>query len=251
MKKLSIAVAAVAAFASVPALAADLGVRRQQPVTKAPAYAPAPVAFWNGFYVGAQGGYQFGRVRQDEFAVATGVSTGINSNWDASGAVGGVHAGFNLQSGAFVYGIEGDIEASGVRGNNNVAAPFTGTNFENRWQGSVRGRLGLAMGPTLLYATGGVAIADLAGTYSVGAGPQQTFRSTETGWTVGAGVEFAVAQNWTTRLEYRYTDFGTLTDNPSAAAVPGNFGYRNDVDFHTVRVGVSYKFGGGPVVASY
>lgn len=251
MKKLTIALAAVAAVASAPAFAADLRVNAQRPVAKAPAYAPAPVAFWNGFYVGAQGGYQWGRVRQEEFAIATGLNTGVNPNWDASGAVGGLHAGFNLQSGAFVYGLEGDIEASGVRGDNVVAAPFTSTNFESRWQGSVRGRLGVAMGPALLYATGGLAFAELAGTYYVGGGPQQTFRSTEAGWTVGAGVEYALAQNWTSRIEYRYTDYGRVTDNPSAAVVPGGFGYRNDVDFHTLRVGVSYKFGGGPVAASY
>jgi outer membrane immunogenic protein len=108
------------------------------------------------------------------------------------------------------------------------------------------------MGPTLLYATGGLAFADLAGTYYVGAGPRQEFRSTEAGWTVGAGLEYAVAPNWTTRIEYRYTDYGQLTDTPSAAVVPGGFGYRNNVDFHTVRLGLSYKFGGGgPVVASY
>jgi outer membrane immunogenic protein len=244
MKKLAFALASATALVSAPALAADLG---RMPV-KAPAYVAAAPMLWNGFYIGGQVGYQWGTNRQTEF-VTGGGATGIATSWNADGVVGGVHAGYNLQAGAMVFGLEGDIEGSGVRGNNVVAAPFTSTNFESRWQASLRGRLGVAWGPTLLYATGGVAFADLHHIYFVGTGPGESFNGTQTGWTLGAGLEYAFSPAWSARVEYRYTDFGRLTD-ASLIAAPG-FTYRNRDDFHTVRLGVSYRFGGGPVVASY
>src|SRR5215212_5250219 len=110
MKKLTLALAAATALISAPALAADLGVR---PMAKAPAYvAPVAYANWNGFYIGAQVGYQWGRNRERDFD-ALGF-TGFAQDWDSDGIVGGVHAGFNFQTGVIVWGIEGDIEASGV-----------------------------------------------------------------------------------------------------------------------------------------
>jgi outer membrane immunogenic protein len=97
----------------------------------------------------------------------------------------------------------------------------------------------MAFGPTLLYATGGVAFADLRDRLT-GPGGVETFDRTRAGWTVGAGAEWAISPAWSTRLEYRYTDFGNFTD-VSAVAAPG-FSYQHNPTFHTVRLGVSYHF---------
>jgi outer membrane immunogenic protein len=240
MKKTTYALAAtVAALGVSPALSADLG---RMP-TKAPYYAPAPAAMlWNGFYIGAQIGYGWGRDRSREFVTATGVGTGINPGFGTDGFLGGVHAGYNYQMGGMVLGLEGDFEGSDVSGGARVLAPFTSSAFDSRWQGSLRGRVGAAFGPSLLYVTGGAAFADLRYAYQVGAGPVETFNRTKTGWTLGAGAEYAISPNWSTRLEYRYTDFGSVT-NASVVAAPG-FSYQQDPSFHTVRLGVSYRFGG-------
>ncbi|MBN8921248.1 MAG: porin family protein [Rhizobiales bacterium] len=160
----------------------------------------------------------------------------------SDGVVGGLHLGYNYQVGTMVFGIEGDFEGSGVSGDSTVAAPFTSMSFDSRWQGSIRGRLGAAFGPTLLYVTGGAAFADFRHELQVGGGPIEEFDRSKTGWTVGAGVEYALSQNWSTRLEYRYTDYGRVT-NVSTIAAPG-FTYRDDPSFHTVRLGVSYRFPG-------
>ena len=239
MKKLALAFASLAVLTAAPAFAADL--RRQQAPQPQPYAAVVPPFLWNGFYIGAQVGYAWGRDRSEEFVSATGLATGVDPRFSTSGALGGLHAGYNYQFSNLVFGIEGDIEASGIRGAVNVAAPNTSVDFDSRWQGSVRGRFGYAFGPSLFYVTGGVAFADLKHDLFVGAGPVERFRRTETGWTAGAGFEYALSPNWSTRLEYRYTDFGQLTE-ASAVAAPG-LSYRHDPNFHTVRLGVSYRFG--------
>lgn len=231
---------AVAVVLAAPAFAADLG----RPITKAPAYVAAPIVNWNGFYVGGQVGYQFGRNRVTE------LPSGFGGDYDVDGVVGGGHLGYNFQFGNFVLGIEGDIEGSGVEGNG-LVAPGVNSAFESRWQASLRGRLGMTYGNALLYVTGGAAWADIKTIYNNPGFPPQvgdTFKDTQTGWTVGAGAEWMFAPAWSARVEYRYTDFGRFTD---VLPTSGFGNYRNDVDFHTVRVGVSYHFGGGPVVANY
>ena len=100
------------------------------------------------------------------------------------------------------------------------------------WQGSIRARAGFAFDRALIYATGGFAFAGLSD--GIGASDDDTL----TGWTLGAGVEYAFTNNLTTRLEYRYTSFDD--DNNVFDGVDlGD----NEVEFHTVRVGLSYKFG--------
>jgi outer membrane immunogenic protein len=238
MKKTTFLVALMAAMAATPTLAADL---RRAPPPHAQAYAPAPVLYWHGFYVGGQVGYAWGRNRSTEFDTVTGIATGIDPRFDTNGFVGGLHLGYNYQMGGLVLGLEGDFEGSTVDGNVTVPGPATSTAFDSRWQGSVRGRIGAAFGPALIYATGGVAFADLRHDLSVGGGAPERFQETKAGWTAGAGIEYALSQNWSTRLEYRYTDLGRVT-NVSAVAAPG-FTYRHEPEFHTVRLGVSYRFG--------
>ena len=268
MKKLLLVGVALVAISSVPAIAADMGAR-PAPVYKA---APAVVApnNWTGFYVGGQVGYQWSDSDlTSTLAVPFGgfpAGTLLSSNeLDAHGVVGGGHVGFNWQSGQLVFGIEGDFEWSGVDGSDivlptatafglgAVPGPFA---FSQNWQASLRGRLGWVWDRFMVYATGGVAWMDydLAIT---GGGPPVTVSAshTATGWTIGGGLEWGMYANWTARLEYRFTQFKSESfTGPAGGPFAAVSSFGDDVDFHTVRVGLSYKFGDwgkGPVVGRY
>ena len=162
--------------------------------------------------------------------------------------VGGLHAGYNHQIGTFVLGVEGDIEYSGLKGG--YRNPINGIDSKIGWQGSLRARAGFAVDRALIYATGGLALADIKHTY-INPPVAEGFSKTRVGWTLGAGVEYSFTQNITGRVEYRYTDFGKTRYN-SLVAFPGA-SYRQHSTNHTVRVGLSYLFntGSSSIVAKY
>src|ERR1044072_2559639 len=150
MKKILLAAAAAMALAG-PSLAADM----RAPVMKAPV--AAPISSWNGCYIGAQGGYAWGTTGYDLNIPATPNS---GFDFDANGGVAGGHLGCNMQFNQWVLGIEGDIEWKGIRGDDGGRGG-TIDKISGNWGASLRGRLGFAMGPTLFYATGGVAWLDV------------------------------------------------------------------------------------------
>jgi outer membrane immunogenic protein len=227
-------------LAASAASAADLPARTMAPA--APFVAAVPVFTWTGFYVGAQVGYGW-NANDNDFVLPSGyVVQGGDFGDEGDGFLAGVHAGYNVQLGSFVVGVEGDIE--GVFGDDNddlvIVGPgggvFTNYGFAGNaldWQGSIRARAGFAFDRTLIYATGGFAFAGVSDGFGI-LGNDDTL----TGWTLGAGVEYAFTNNLTTRLEYRYTNFDG-GDNFFNNVALGS----NDIEFHTVRVGLSYKFG--------
>jgi len=242
MKKILLA-GAFAALAT-SAVAADLPSRRA-PV----AYAPvaAPIFTWAGLYVGADVGYAWGKDAQKQHNPAGALIESHSTK--TKGLLGGLYAGYNWQSGAFVYGLEGDVELSNVRGTF-VYANGDSTKQSVGVQGSVRGRLGYAIDRTLLYVTGGVAIADQKHRVELANGTFESASKVRAGWTLGAGVEYAISNNWIARAEYRYTDFGKNSQTLAVTA-PG-FSFKNHDTDHAVRLGVSYKFGGpSAIVAKY
>lgn len=257
MKKVLLAGAALVAISSIPAVAADLGAR-PAPVYKA---APAVVApyNWSGFYVGGQVGYQWNANDQSVSAFAPGGAFFDGPfGFSARGVVGGGHVGYNWQFGQWVAGIEGDFEGSGVKGD--VTIPATSPvgpgafSVDQKWQASLRGRLGWTWDRVMIYGTGGIAWGNFDATATnLAAVLSESWSDTLTGWTLGAGVEWALWQNWTGRVEYRYTDYKSFTGVSSVVAPGGSFG-TDDLKFHTVRAGLSYRFGDwgkGPMVARY
>ncbi|AZV18414.1 outer membrane protein [Mesorhizobium sp. M7A.F.Ce.TU.012.03.2.1] len=203
----------------------------------ADALVEAPVAYeWSGYYVGAQLGYNWGHVDSHDVNIDDGSSDWADA-WKSDGVIGGIHAGYNQAFNSIVLGVEADLEASGAGGS--VDSAYAG-NIKTKIdvQGSLRARLGYAVGPALLYGTGGLAVAHFDTKYDDGTTTDSS-SNTKAGWTVGAGIEYAFAQNWTTRVEYRYSDFGTFSDNP---ATDSSWLYPTDVTTQTVRFGVSYKF---------
>jgi|SRR5271155_4388486 len=212
-----------------PALAADLP---QAPPPQAPAvYMPvvAPVYNWGGIYFGINGGYAFGSSDWN----GGGLSTG---SFDTSGFLVGGTLGANFQTDAFVFGVETDIDYTGINGTFDACNPgIPGANCEtsNNWLGTTRLRAGYAADRVLFYGTGGAAYGNVQAS-SAGV----TTTSTEFGWTAGAGVEAALADNWTARVEYLYVDLS----NASCGATCGNAPV--DVSFtqSLIRVGVDFKF---------
>ena len=242
MKKLLLISTAVVALAS-GAQAADLGVPRA-PVAAA---VVAPVFSWNGVYIGVQAGYSWGHATATQYTAGTNTIIDV-SRYSPNGFVGGVHIGYNHQINNFVLGLEADLEGAGINGRFTY---LNGDVWRSRIsvQGSVRARLGVAVDRALLYVTGGVALSNLQDSAIDAAGVSAS-RSGRAGWTAGAGVEYAFTPNWTARVEYRYTDYGSRRFNLAPAAGT-DASFRNNN--HTVRLGVSYLFSTGPsaVVARY
>ncbi|WP_061029897.1 outer membrane protein [Bradyrhizobium sp. CCH5-F6] len=207
MKRLVVGAAAlVAAGWTASAKAADLNYGQRAPYT---VNQPLNAYSWAGPYLGGNIGYEWGSVD--------------NNPSKPSGFVGGVQAGYNFQNGPWVFGVEGDIQATGA---DDTFAPWK---FSNPWFGTLRGRAGYAFSNVLFYGTAGLAFGELRG---------QTFGWTEShttaGWTIGAGAEVGLASNWSVKLEYLYIDLST-----SQFAITG---VSNGYSASVVRAGVNYRF---------
>jgi outer membrane immunogenic protein len=240
MKKLLLGSVAILALAIPPAAhAADLPAA---PAYKAPAYVPAPVWNWNGFYLGVEGGGGWARTNQ---ADTSGVTTG---NYNQSGGLAGGTAGWNWQFNNFVFGLEGDLSWANINGTVSTPICAGGTCFTNlQWFATERARAGFTWGQFLVYATGGAAEASIkAGQDACGGVLTICGTNSRLGWTVGGGVEAMFAPNWSAKLEYLYADFGTHTSY--TPIIPVNVTERVNI----VRAGINYHFNwGGPVVARY
>jgi outer membrane immunogenic protein len=242
MKKfLLTTVAFVAVGATVPALAADLPARTTY--TKAPAYV-APLYNWTGFYIGGNIGGAFSG--NNSFA---GLATGNNSD---GRFLGGLQVGYDYQFAPnLVLGVEGQYSWLANNSNGIVFPGGFAYNNNQRALGAVTGRIGYTWGPALLYVKGGYAYSDNNESVTLAGAPAAVAFSGDhrNGYTVGAGLEYMFAQNWSAKIEYQYYDFGTSSFIAPAALAPfGNF----RTDDHVVKVGVNYRFNwGGPVVAKY
>lgn len=257
IKKFLLSTVALAALAGTAA-AADLPSRRAPPVYVPP---PIPVFTWTGFYIGGQVGYEFGKSNALSTRTATGGVIAGNSA-SPKGVIGGAHIGYlfstqalgfgnGLFGGGLVAGVEGDVDGSNYRSGYALGAinDFTRQNI----QGSVRGRLGVAVDRALFYATGGAAFGDLRNNYFNNVnGLTDSYSHTRVGYTVGGGVEYAFTNNWSARVEYRYTDFGSFNDT-LGNSTGGAVNVRHRETDNRVQAGISYRFNGFavPVVARY
>src|SRR5580700_4778367 len=228
---------AVAASALVaPALAADLPPPVVPPPQAPAAYIPAAPAFtWTGFYIGLNTGYAFG---QSNWTSPMG-STGY---FNVNGALAGGTIGGNYQIGQLVVGAEGDFDWQNVRGalvGGNCTLPGAvpaSCKSASNWVGTFRGRVGYAFDRVLLYATGGGAVANIKA--SLNALPWAG--STELGWSSGIGIEVAMTDNWTAKVEYLAVGFEHASCGLANcfAAPPVSVIFYESM----VRGGVNYKF---------
>jgi outer membrane immunogenic protein len=233
-------------------LFAGAGAAVAADIPTAPYKAPPPyyrTYDWTGFYVGANVGGGWGNAKSD-FSFAP-LPPFVSADNNLFGAVGGVQAGYNWQSGPAVFGFEADFQWSGLKGGLDAPCPppiCTGlvASFDQKmpWFGTVRGRLGYASDGWLIYATGGYAYARFETDAFASAGAiSASFARSETrsGWTAGAGIEIALARNWTARLEYLYLDFGTSDRTWTFDGLPP-LTDSTRLFTNVVRGGVNYRF---------
>ena len=263
MKKqllLGVAFSAIMGFA--PAMGADL------PVKAAPYRAPVVAPYnWTGFYVGGNVGYSWGDgdLTYNESAFGFfGLPTSISGSHNLDGAIGGFQAGYNWQlDNRWVAGFETDFQWSGEKASTTFSDPysvdFEGGNISGNlsskllWFGTVRGRVGVLATPTILiYVTGGLAYGRLEASGSITDTFQgSTFASwsfsrstTKAGWTVGGGVEGAIAntREWTWKVEYLYMDLGSVNGTGYDNDFGGPYNWEAKFTDNIVRAGVNYRF---------
>ncbi len=268
------AAAALTVAGALAAQAADLPTKKQAP---APVFVPPPFT-WTGFYIGANVGGIWSSGSRSATLIPGGTDAflsgyfpgGIGSN--QSGFLGGGQAGYNWQTGAWVFGVETDFDGSSLSKTFNYAStPFAGAGvpvgvlgdslYVNAkasldWLGTTRGRVGFVATPDnrlMFYATGGVAYGGGSTNFNVydatgGAYWSGSPSKQRTGWTVGGGVEYAITNNITIKGEYLYADLGsqniTTAGNIAATTLfPGTYATAKiNYDASIFRAGVNYKF---------
>jgi outer membrane immunogenic protein len=237
MRRMAMLVLAAVAFTSagVSAAVADepppraakksKAVLKTKPITKAP---PPSRATSSGFYVGVNGGYNWGRATLSGFPF-------LENSFDARSGMAGITFGYNAQSGSVVYGFETDLDAAWMSATNWGLPPCFACEVQLRYFGTLRGRVGYAVGKALPYFTAGLAYGGLK-TSNLLLGTSE--KDAKFGWTVGGGVEYAIAGAWSMKFEYLYfelekMDCGVLTCGANA-----------EVEFkgNLLRTGFNYRF---------
>ena len=269
IRKVLLSTVALAAISGT-AFAADLPSRRAPPVYIPP---PIPIFSWTGFYVGGDVGYAFGKDLATQYpAGGTPVAFNVGRR---SAIIGGAHVGYNFSTqslpllsglgsiggGGLVVGVEGDITGSDYQGTQNFPGARTLSERDSSdVQGSIRGRVGVAVDRALFFATGGAAFAQFhdnyaaAGAAAAGAPAIGTLSTSHQriGYTVGGGIEYAITTAFSLRAEYRYSDYGHYTDTTFGTI--GAFNEAHRITMQRATIGFSYKFEtpqAQPVVARY
>jgi outer membrane immunogenic protein len=234
-------------MAPVAAFAADLPGRK---ASNAPTQAPA-LFTWAGPYAGLNAGWGFGKVT-DPYV------TRIMGSIKTSGALGGLQVGYNHQAGDFVLGVEADYAMANVKGEISASGTLALGGFSLSGKatiesalksfGTIRARAGVTMNSALIYATGGYAYGrnkvtgsmsgteTVSGTSRAAAGTESSSK-TMSGWTLGAGVEYAITSNLSGKLEYLYADLGKATFFNGTLSQD-----EISVKVSVIRAGVNYRF---------
>lgn len=225
-----------------------------------------PIFDWTGFYVGANAGYGWGASDVSTLLVDPNFTAAYRTYFPATGRttlkpdgfLGGVQAGYNMQSGNFLWGMEGDAQymrLKALRNTGFIPGPFPADpNHNVQFQESLsannfftlRLRSGVVAGPSLFYATAGLAVTRIAFSRDIvvqgGASNYPgSASSTRTGWTVGGGLEYAVAPDWTVKAEYLYADFGSIGFHAYRPATTSFIESKTSLSTHILRIGVNRK----------
>lgn len=207
------------------AQAADL--TSPEPVPEAAAMSAA-LYNWTGFYAGLGGGYGWASNDREN-------SFGFQNSYDGDGAFIGAQAGYRHQWNRFVLGAELDANWANVTGDDGGAGGTT-DETEFNWLTAATIQAGYAWDKLYLYALGGGTLAGVK--QSNDAAPGWSKDTTLAGWTVGAGVAYAFTEKLSADLQYRYTDFGSKSYDPSNGIIP----FSVDSNVQQVRLEINYKF---------
>jgi outer membrane immunogenic protein len=267
-----VAIGALICAGAVAAQAADLPTTKGPPPT--PVFVPPPFT-WTGFYVGLNAGGIISSGSRNVTLVDPYTGDFLTSSFPGgigngkSGFIGGGQAGYDWQSGAFVFGVVTDFDGTTLNRNFNftstpygVPGPFFNDTLNVNakanldWLGTTRGKIGFVVTPDnrlMIYGTGGVAYGGGSSNFNIFDSNNGLFwsgnpSSTRVGWTVGAGVEYAFTNNWEIGAEYLYADLGsnhiTATPNSAASFFFPNVYATAKIDYNAsiFRAFVNYKF---------
>jgi outer membrane immunogenic protein len=238
-----------------------------------PSYAAVPAApgtNWTGGYIGVQGGYGWGRTQWPGGLLPP--TANENPHSTTNGWLAGATIGANAQAGSFVFGVEGEILGTDIKGSQTTTFPVPGgpnqtttVNSKIDWLALVAARAGFVVGSNLmLYGKGGIAIAEEThGLNLAQAAPVAAValagRAVHTGVVTGVGGEYVFAPNWSVKAEYDYVRMfqqeallsGTASGGPFGAGIAFGFPVNKlNQDLHLVKFGVNYHFNPMPVVVS-
>lgn len=208
---------------------------------------------WEGLYVGAQAGYSTSALHSTAKGDKKAADNDIEATWGKPvGINGGVYAGYNIDLGSnLIAGLDADINLSRLKKSIDNKDDKTTSIFKEKYNGSVRGRLGYNLGRALPYVAGGFSFANIQAGYGLTDGKFADDKKSSpkskvaSGWNIGGGVDYLLSDNLVLRADYRYETI----KNPS----------RTDYDAHdkkiitedmkdvnlrsnNFRVGVAYKF---------
>jgi len=255
--KFTTALALSSALGVSAASAADLAA---VPYTKAPVIV-GTLYNWAGFYVGGHVGGSSTNESWTNTANTTAfgdLGRGQGFRQRGSGVFGGGQLGYNWQASNFLFGLEGTL--SGMDNHGSVLNRVFGTGLDDQfswrtnWMATVTGRIGIAADNNLFYVKGGyagvnnqLAVVDVVPP-NVGSGSGTQWHN---GWTVGAGWEYGITQNWIVGLEYDYSAFQTKSYQLAGTAAPAVYTFdAKPRDLQSAVVRLSYKFG-SPLFAKY
>ena len=259
----------MAKLSNVIALATGIvGLLGAAATASADGYGSRPVApccqsGWSGYYVGINGGYGFSGddqgVNINQTFATLPFFNGNFGSLDIAGAFGGLQLGANHQIGKWVVGLEADVQGADITDSSLFTfTPYlapggtltVGTRNTVGWFGTLRPRVGFAWDRTLIYATGGLAWGGI--THTMQTADNFGFSSSDRkstlaiGYSVGGGIEHAFSSRLSVKVEYQYIDLGSEHHKAPEffGAAPTAFAFTTDThtDFHTVRVGLNYKF---------
>jgi outer membrane immunogenic protein len=249
VKKILLTTTALIALGITPAAAADLAAR---PYTKAPPI--AAVYDWSGFYIGANGGWGTSHNCWTNTAVlGVPVAPTAEGCHDADGGTVGGQIGYRWQAGSWVFGVEAQGNWADFNGSNFILASIASNRTKIDAFGLFTGQVGYAANNVLFYVKGGAAVTDNRHEGVVLGIVIDRAEQTRWGATVGAGVEYAFAPNWSFGVEYNHLFMGTENynfrgDGVFAGVYTRNDDIKQDADIVTARI--NYRFG-GPAVARY
>jgi outer membrane immunogenic protein len=231
--------------------ATPLGLIPAAAASTANAAPPTPPAIWSGFYVGLNLGAVNHRSSLDTFTPNTAGNNWcvafdctINPTKDASGVIGGLQIGYNFQNGAWVYGVEADIDLSSAKDKKTTTTTIytwtTKTGLEAL--STARLRIGYSFMPqTMIYATGGLAVGKVRDTFQGDTGyAWSSSVNWKAGWTAGAGIEHKLMGGWSLKGEVLFYDLGheTLTSTDGVNTV----GFHDHLTGTVARIGLNYAF---------
>jgi outer membrane immunogenic protein len=270
MKKLLL-IGALSVAMAASAAAGDLG----------PGRVVLPEWNWTGFYFGIHGGFGYGTTESSitgqqqcnggvcgaTTPLIFGSSAPFQSRVTLNGLQGGGTAGFNWQSGPFVFGVEGDISGANIDGSDDCAFSFgaaeifvAGCHTRVQWLGTIAGRLGVTVGPALVYVKGGGALAHYDENVNITSGVPRvaviaSIGNNRSGFVVGTGIEYAFWGNWSAKVEYDYMDFGTgnfaFPFVDASGVTKFNYFADDRERLQVIKAGLNYRFGGGPISTKY